>query len=92
MNNRINVIEKEKNDLELIYEKIDNDDCSLSSYSSVDSLENSLIQNSSSDEEDSNQKECEDEDEDADEDEWSDIDDDNTNEEPQIFGYIHNSY
>ena len=80
--------EKEKNDLELIYEKIDNDDCSLSSYSSVDSLENSLIQNSSSDEEDSNQKECEDED--ADEDEWSDIDDDNTNEEPQIFGYIHN--
>jgi hypothetical protein len=93
MRKDVNEFEKEteKNDLELIYEKIDNDDCSLSSYSSVNSSEDSVIKNSSSDEEEEDEEDDEDEDdEEEEEEEWSDIDDDNTNEEPQIFGYIHN--
>jgi hypothetical protein len=64
-------------ELELIYENKDNytdDECSLISSSDTDSSKE--------------EKDNEEENDDEDDDEWSDIDDDNTNEEPQVFIYI----
>jgi hypothetical protein len=68
-------------ELELVYENKDNDDCSLISNSSIDSDDSTIQHSSSSDEE-------EDDEEEEDSEKWSDIDDDDTNPEPQVFAYI----
>jgi len=88
---------RENNILELVYEKEENDDeedCSLVSNSSVDSSVN-FSANSSVDKEEKKDKEgnedCENESENdsENESEWSDIDEDNSELEPQVFAFIH---
>ena len=85
--NEIDVLEidnhKSEESLELIYEnkdKEEDDDCSLVSSSDI---------SSDNQEEENKEKEENKEEEEEEEEEWSDIDDDNTNEEPQVFIYIH---
>ena len=84
--------EDKKEELELVYEN-NKEDCSYSSNSSTNSEINSSTTEDYDDEEEEEAEEKDNEtkknEEEEEEDEWSDIDDDNSELEPQVFGYIH---